>query len=147
MLVRVSILKTVHIIGAVLMLGGVTVHVLIRLQAARAAVQAQQVLYALASGIQLTMVLSGSGLLLLTGIALWISEHFSFLTGWLLLSLLLYLAVAALDGAVLSPNLRRLRAAARSGSSPTTESGGTTVEIINWVLLVILIFLMTARPF
>ncbi len=87
------------------MLGGVTVQVLIRLQASRAALAALQVLYDLAGRVQLVMVLSGSALLLLTGILLWIGERLAFFTGWLLLGFLLYLAIMALDGAYLSPNL------------------------------------------
>ncbi len=130
------------------MLGGVTVQVLIRLQASRAALAALQVLYDLAGRVQLVMVLSGSALLLLTGILLWIGERLAFFTGWLLLGFLLYLAIMALDGAYLSPNLRRLRAAARQGVSPAqADTTATPIEIINWVLLVVVLFLMTTQPF
>lgn len=130
------------------MLGGVTAHALIRLQGTRAAVAAQQVLYQLAWRIQLAMVLLGSALVLLTGVVLWIGERLTFFTGWLLLGLLLYVAVMAIDGAYLSPNLRRLRSGALKGESPApADTGATTIQIINWVLLVVVLFLMTTRPF
>lgn len=129
------------------MVGGISAQVLIRLQA-RSASAATEALLALGRRIQLALVTSGSAVVLITGIALWITERIKFLTGWLLLGLLLYVAAAALDGAFLAPNLRRLHEAARSGSAPAAaDAGGTVVEITAWALLIVVVFLMTARPF
>jgi len=129
------------------MVGGISAQVLIRLQA-RSASAAAEALLALGRRIQLAMVTSGSAVVLVTGIALWITERIKFLTGWLLLGLLLYVAAAALDGAFLAPNLRRLHEAARSGNAPAAaDAGGTVVEVTAWALLVVVVFLMTARPF
>lgn len=129
------------------MVGGITAQIFVRLQAG-AASGASEALLALARRIQLAMVSSGSALVLLTGIALWVTERIKFLTGWLLLGLLLYVAAAALDGAFLSPNLRRLHAAARSGTAPAAaDASGTVVEATAWALLIVVVFLMTARPF
>jgi hypothetical protein len=135
------------VLGAIFMVGGTTGQILIRLQAGTPS-SASEALLALARRIQLAMVWSGSALVLLTGLALWVSERIKVLTGWLLLGLLLYVAVAALDGAYLSPNLRRLYAAARSGTVPAAaDASGTIVEVIAWALLLVVVFLMTARPF
>lgn len=140
-------LRGLHVVAAVFMVGGISVQVLIRMQA-RAAAGASEALLALGRRIQLAMVTSGSAVVLVTGIALWITERIKFLTGWLLLGLVLYVAAAALDGAFLSPNLRRLHEAARSGSAPAdADAGGTVVEATAWALLIVVVFLMTARPF
>jgi len=144
----VGVLKTLHVIGASLMIGGVTVQALIRLQGVRAAAAAQQVLYDLAGRIQGMMVILGAGLLVITGVLLWVSEQMSFFTGWLLLGVLLYVAIMALDGAVLSPNWRRLRDAARTGTAlAPADAGAATIQVISWVLLLVVTFLMAAKPF
>lgn len=141
-----GVLRGLHVLGAMFMVGGISAQVLIRMQARNAA--ASEALLALGRRIELVMVTSGSAVVLVTGIALWITERIKFLTGWLLLGLVLYLAAAALDGAFLSPNLRRLHEAARSGSAPApADAGGTVVEVTAWALLVVVAFLMTARPF
>jgi len=141
-----GVLRGLHVMGAIFMLGGITAQVLVRLQAGGAA--GSEPLISLARRIQLAMVSAGSVLVLVTGIALWITDRIKFLTGWLLLGVLLYLAAAALDGAFLSPNLRRLHAAARSGTAPAAaDASGTVVEVTAWALLVAVVFLMTARPF
>lgn len=142
-----GVLRGLHVMGAILMLGGITAQVLVRLQAGGVAGGSEPLL-ALARRVQLAMVSAGSVLVLLTGIALWVTERVKFLTGWLLLGVLLYLAAAALDGAFLAPNLRRLHGAARSGTAPgAADAGGTVVEVTAWALLVVVVFLMTARPF
>ena len=144
---RVLVLKTLHVFGAVFLLGGVTTQALLRPMAARIEPVAQKALYDLAWRVQIAMVYVGSALVLLTGILLWIIERFKGLfTGWLLLGFLLYAAAAGLDGALLAPSLRRARAL-------TTQEGGqavaalVTVQLIGWLLLVIVLFLMVTRPF
>jgi uncharacterized membrane protein len=139
-------LKTVHIFGAILMVGGVTAHVLLRPLATHAATDVRVGLYHLAWRIQVLMVYLGSGLLLITGILLWFGR-FKLITGWLLLGFLLYLAAAGLDGAFLSPNLRRTRAALKAGSADAPEPAAGTIQVITWFLLAVVVFLMTARPF
>jgi uncharacterized membrane protein len=142
---HVLVLKTLHVFGAIFLLGGVTTHALLRPMAARAADVAQQALYQFAWRAQLAMVYLGSGLVLITGLFLWVG-HFKFLTGWLLLGVLLYVAVAGLDGAFLAPNLRRARTAAGEGSS-AVAGAAMTVQLVAWLLLVVVVFLMVARPF
>jgi len=135
------VLKTLHVFGAIFLLGGVTTHALLRPMAARAAETAQHALYQFAWRVELAMVYTGSALVLITGLLLWIG-HFKLFTGWLLLGFLLYAAAAGLDGAFLAPNLRRARTAA------TEASGGvTTIQLVAWLLLVIVVFLMVAQPF
>jgi uncharacterized membrane protein len=142
-----GVLLGLHVLGAIFMVGGISAQVLIRLQVGAAAA-ASEGLLALARRVQLAMVSSGSVLVLVSGIVLWVTERIKFLTGWLLLGLLLYIAAAALDGAFLSPNLRRLHEAARSGTAPAAaDASGTVVEITAWALLIVVVFLMTARPF
>jgi predicted integral membrane protein DUF2269 len=140
--------RAIHVAGAAFMLGGVTVHLLLRPAAGRAAQTAQKALYDLAWRVEVLMVMVGSAVLLVTGIVLWIGERLKLLTGWLLLGALLWIAVSALDGAFLSPNLRRLRLAARN-SQPVSaaDAAGLTIQAISWVLLLVVVFLMTAKPF
>jgi uncharacterized membrane protein len=141
----VPVLKTLHVFGAIFLLGGVSTHALLRPMAARAADAAQQALYQLAWRVQLAMVYTGSALVLITGVLLWIGR-FKVLTGWLLLGVLLYVAAAGLDGAFLAPNLRRARTTAGEGSS-AVAAAAMTIQLVAWVLLVVVVFLMVARPF
>jgi membrane protein implicated in regulation of membrane protease activity len=67
-------------------------------------------------------------------------------TGWLLLGFLLYAAAAGLDGAFLAPNLRRARNTTGEGSQ-SVAAAATTVQFVAWLLLVIVVFLMVAKPF
>src|ERR1700738_2211977 len=98
--------------------------------AARAADVAQQALYQFAWRVQLATVYVGSGLVLIRGVLLCIGR-FKFLTGWLLLGVLLYVAVAGLDGAFLAPNLRRVRTAAGGRASC---GAGAAVDLPLWVV-------------
>ena len=141
----VSVLKTLHVFGAIFLLGGVTTHALLRPMAARAADVAQLALYEFAWRVQLAMVYVGSALVLITGLLLWIG-HFKLFTGWLLLGVLLYVAALGLDGAFLAPNLRRARTAAGEASS-AVAGAAMTVQLVAWLLLVVVVFLMVARPF
>jgi len=142
---QVPLLKTLHVFGAIFLLGGVSSQALLRPMAARAADAAQQALYQFAWRAQLLMVYTGSGLVLITGLLLWIGR-FKLFTGWLLLGVLLYVATAGLDGAFLAPNLRRARTAAGEGSS-AVAAAAMTIQLVAWLLLVVVVFLMVARPF
>jgi len=141
----VPVLRTLHVLGAIFLLGGVSTHALLRPMAARAADVAKHALYQLAWRVELAMVYTGSALVLITGLLLWIG-HFKLFTGWLLLGFLLYAAAAGLDGAFLAPNLRRAKAAAAEGSQGMAAAA-TTVQLVAWLLLVIVVFLMVAQPF
>lgn len=148
MLCAMGLLRAIHVVGAAFMLGGVAAQLLLRPAAARAAVTAQKALYDVAWRIQIAMVVLGSAVLLVTGVLLWVGERFKFLTGWLLLGVLLFVAASALDGAFLSPNLRRLRQAARNGQTVSAaDAAALTIQVIAWVLLLVVVFLMTAKPF
>jgi uncharacterized membrane protein len=141
----VSVLKTLHVFGAIFLLGGVTTQALLRPMAARAADVAQHALYQFAWRVQLAMVYVGSALVLITGLLLWIGQ-FKLFTGWLLLGVLLFIAAMGLDGAFLAPNLRRSRTTA--GEGPGAMAGAAmTVQLVAWLLLVVVVFLMVARPF
>lgn len=150
---HVPVLKTLHVLGAIFLLGGVSAHVLLRPMAARATDVARRALYQFAWRVELALVYVGSALVLLTGVLLWIGR-FPLFTGWLLLGVLLYVAAAGLDGAFLAPNLRRSRAAAEdTGPVPATAGAGSpaaaamTIQLVSWLLLVVVVFLMVARPF
>lgn len=153
----VPVLLTLHVFGAIFLVGGVTTHLLWRPMAGRAADVAQRALYQLAWRIQVMMVYVGSALLLVTGILLWIG-HFRLFTGWLLLGVLLFVAAMGLDGAFLSRTIRpRRRAgtddagaiatAAHAESSATLAAAAMTVQVVAWFLLVVVVFLMVAKPF
>jgi hypothetical protein len=141
----VPLLKTLHVLGAIFLLGGVSTHLLLRPMAARATDIAQQALHQFAWRVQLALVYTGSALVLITGLLMWIGR-FKFFTGWLLLGFLLYVAAAGLDGAFLAPNLRRARGAAGEGSAPMAAAA-MTIQVVAWFLLVVVVFLMVAQPF
>lgn len=139
------VLKTLHVLGAIFLLGGVSTHVLLRPMAIRAVDVAQRGLYQLAWRVQLALVYTGSALVLITGLLMWVGR-FKLFTGWLLLGVLLYLAAAGLDGAFLSPNLRRARSVSGEASAPVAAAA-MTIQVVAWFLLVVVVFLMVARPF
>jgi len=141
----VLVLKTLHVFGAIFLLGGVSAHALLRPMAARAADVAQHALYEFAWRVELAMVYTGSALVLITGVLLWIGQ-FKFFTGWLLLGVLLFVAAMGLDGAFLAPNLRRAKTATGEGSSPIAAAA-MTVQVVAWFLLVVVVYLMVSRPF
>jgi len=101
---------------------------------AQAAEGAQKAFYDFAWRVQLSMVYTGSGLVLITGVLLWFGGHFKLLTGWLLLGLLLYIAAMGLDGAFLSPNLRRARTALAESAAPQTADAAATNHPIGGVV-------------
>jgi hypothetical protein len=78
----VPVLKTLHVLGAIFLLGGVSTHVVLRPMAARAADIAQHALYQFAWQVQLALVYTGSALVLITGLLMWVG-HFKLFTGWL----------------------------------------------------------------
>ena len=139
------VLKTLHVLGAIFLLGGVSTQVLLRPMAARAADVAQHALYQFAWRVELALVYAGSALVLITGILMWVG-HFKLFTGWLLLGFLLYVAAAGLDGAFLAPSLRRARIATGEGSS-SLAAAAVTIQLVAWLLLVVVVFLMVAQPF
>lgn len=139
------VLKTLHVFGAILLLGGVSTHALLRPMAARAADIAQHALYQFAWRVELAMVYTGSALVLITGVLLWIGR-FKLFTGWLVLGVLLYLAAMGLDGAFLSPNLRRAKSVTGEGSAPIAAAA-MTVQVVAWFLLVVVVYLMVSQPF
>ena len=139
------LLKTLHVLGGIFLLGGVSSHVLLRPMAARAADVAQHALYQFGWRVQLALVYTGSALVLVTGLLMWVGR-FKLFTGWLLLGFLLYVAAAGLDGAFLAPNLRRARNATGEGSS-SLAAAAMTIQLVAWLLLVVVVFLMVARPF
>ena len=59
---------------------------------------------------------------------------------------LLYAAAAGLDGAFLAPNLRRARTTVGEGSQPVAAAA-MTIQLVAWLLLVVVVFLMVAQPF
>jgi len=140
----VLVLKTLHVFGAIFLLGGVTTQALLRPMAARAADVAQHALYQFAWRVQLAMVYLGSALVLVTGLLLWVGR-FKLFTGWLVLGVLLFIATMGLDGAFLAPNLRRARST--EGEARTVAGAAMTVQVVAWFLLVVVVFLMVARPF
>ena len=142
-----SILRTLHVYGAIFLLGGVSTQVLLRPLAGSAEVVARKALYDLGWRIQVTLVYSGSALVLVTGLLLWLGRY-KLLTGWLLLGVLLFIAALGLDGAFLSKNLRRTRAALADSTMPeTADAAATTIQVVSWFLLAVVVFLMVDRPF
>lgn len=134
-----------HVLGAIFLVGGVTTHTLLRPMASSAADTVRQALYQFAWRVQVTMVYTGSALVLITGILLWVGR-FKLFTGWLLLGVLLFVAAMGLDGAFLSPNLRRARTEAGERSQPVAAAA-VTIQLIAWLLLLVVVYLMVTQPF
>jgi uncharacterized membrane protein len=134
-----------HVLGAIFLVGGVTTHALLRPMTARAADAVRQALYQFAWRVEVAMVYTGSALVLITGILLWVGR-FKLFTGWLVLGVLLYVAAMGLDGAFLSPNLRRARTEAGEGSQPVAAAA-MTIQLVAWVLLLVVVYLMVTQPF
>ncbi|HSO94319.1 MAG TPA: DUF2269 family protein, partial [Candidatus Dormibacteraeota bacterium] len=144
---RVRILLTLHVFGAIFLIGGVSAHALLRPMLNAADVAGRKALLDLAWRVQLALVYTGSALVLLSGLLLWIGR-FKFFTGWLLLGLLLFIAAMGLEGAFLGPNLRRLRAASVvTGGEQSADAAATTIQVVAWFLLAVVVFLMVDRPF
>jgi uncharacterized membrane protein len=141
------IVLTLHVFGAIFLLGGVSAHALLRPMASRADVAGRKALYAFAWRSQLWLVYIGSGLVLLSGLVLWVGR-FELFTGWLLLGVLLFIAAMGLQGAFLAPNLRRLQGdAGESANAESADPAATTIQVVAWFLLAVVVFLMVDRPF
>lgn len=129
------------------MLGGVSAHALLRPMANGVDIAGRKALFDFAWRIQLALVYTGSVLLLLTGLLLWIGR-FKLFTGWLLLGVLLFIAAMGLQGAFLAPNLRRMRTASAQPEAPeAAAAAATTIQLVAWFLLAVVVFLMVDRPF
>src|SRR5438067_1002924 len=91
--------------------------------------------------VQVVMVYTGSALLLITGVLLWVGR-FKLFTGWLLLGVLLFIAAMGLDGAFLAPTLRRARRgpAGDSDRSSGMAASAVTVQLVAWFLLLVVLF-------
>ena len=63
------VLKTLHVLGAIFLLGGVSTHALLRPMAARAADVAQHALYQFGWRVQLALVYAGSALVLMVALS------------------------------------------------------------------------------
>lgn len=143
----VRILLTLHVFGAIFLLGGVSAHALLRPMANRADAAGRKALYDFAWRTQVALVYVGSALVLLSGLILW-AGRFKLFTGWLLLGVLLFIAAMGLEGAFLAPNLRRLRTAPADSESPeVADAAATTIQVVAWFLLAVVVFLMVDRPF
>jgi hypothetical protein len=143
----VGILLTLHVFGAIFLLGGVSAHALLRPMANGADVAGRRALFDFAWRVQLALVYTGSVLVFLTGLFLWIGR-FKLFTGWLLLGVLLFIAAMGLQGAFLAPNLRRMRSASAQPDSPeSAAAAATTIQVVAWFLLAVVVFLMVDRPF
>ena len=139
------LLKTLHVFGAIFLLGGVSAQALLRPMASRITDVAQHALYQFAWRLQVTMVYTGAALALVTGVLLWVG-HFKLFTGWLVLGVLLFIAAMGLDGAFLSANLRRAKSASGESSAPIAAAA-LTIQVVAWFLLVVVVYLMVSQPF
>src|SRR3989442_11964857 len=98
-----GVLRGLHVMGAIFMLGGISAQLLARLQAGGVAGGSEPLL-ALARRIQLAMVSAGAGLGLVTGVALWGTEPIKFLARLVFLGAFLFLAGAGPDRALPPPH-------------------------------------------
>lgn len=141
------IVLTLHVFGAIFLLGGVSAHALLRPMASGSDAAGRKALYDFAWRVQLLLVYTGSALVLLTGLVLWVGR-FRLFTGWLLIGVLLFIAAMGLEGAFLAPNFRRLRTSvAESVPEATAGAAATTIQVVAWFLIALAVFFMVDRPF
>jgi uncharacterized membrane protein len=89
-------------------------------------------------------------LILLTGVAMVASGAYSFQTGWIALSIVLYIAIAVFGIAFFAPALRRQLAEAEADpTSPAYAAAATRSAlfgIIATAITVVIVFLMVTKP-
>ncbi|MGH2463243.1 MAG: DUF2269 family protein [Candidatus Limnocylindria bacterium] len=90
-------------------------------------------------------------MVLLTGIGMVLTGAYSFTTGWVLAAIALYVAVAVIGIAAFAPAMRRqLAEAERDPASDAYRraAGRTTaLGLLTIALVVVIVFLMVAKPF
>lgn len=90
-------------------------------------------------------------LILVTGVAMVLGGAYSFETGWIALSLVLYVSVAVLGIAAFAPALRRqLAEAERDPTSPAYAAAAarsTALGLLATGIAVTIVFLMVTKPF
>lgn len=90
-------------------------------------------------------------LVLLTGLGMVLAGAFSFTTGWIVAAIVLYVALVVVGIAFFSPAIRRqLEEARRDPATPAyaqAAARSTLFGIGTLVVVVVIIFLMVAKPF
>ena len=138
---------TLHVFGAIFLLGGVSAHALLRPMADRAEAAGRKALYDFAWRTQLALVHTGAAPAWPSGLARG-GGRLHLFTGRLLAGVLLFIAAMGLEGAYLAPNLRRLRTALADSAIPeTADAAATIIQVVAWFLLAVVVFLMVDRPF
>jgi uncharacterized membrane protein len=145
----VLILKFVHVVGAIVALGAnVTYAVWLR----AAGRDRDRLVFAIRTIRVLDRMVANPAyiVLLLTGVGMVLLGHFSFETGWIAVSLVLYVGVAVIGISLFAPAVRRQLAEAEH--DPTSDayraaaSRSNALGVLTIAIVLVIVFLMVTKP-
>lgn len=144
------LLKTVHVLAAIVALGA---NVTYGVWLARAGRDRQRLLYAIDGVRTLDRFLANPGyiVLLVTGVLMVLVGAWSFETGWIAVSIGLYVATAILGITLYAPTIRRqLAEAERDPTSPAYEAvarRSNLLGVVTTAIVGLIVVLMVTKPF
>jgi uncharacterized membrane protein len=145
----VLLLKYVHVVGAIVALGAnVTYAVWLR----AAGRDQDRLVFAIRTIRVLDRMVANPAyiVLLLTGVGMVLLGHFSFETGWIALSLVLYVGVAVIGISLFAPAIRRqLAEAERDPTSEAYRAAATrsnVLGVLTIAIVLVIVFLMVTKP-
>lgn len=150
MISLVLVIKLLHVLAAMLVVGPNATYVLWLRAAGR---DRERLAFAIRGVRQLDRMLAvpSYGLLLLTGLLMVLIGAYDLTQGWLLTAIVLYLIVAVAGMTVMGPAIKRFRdEAARDPNSAAFDSARATSERYTWgsvAILVVIVMLMVTKPF
>jgi uncharacterized membrane protein len=145
----VLLLKFVHVVSAIVALGAnVTYAVWLR----AAGRDRDRLVFAIRTIRVLDRMVANPAyiVVLLTGVGMVLLGHFSFETGWIALSLVLYVGVAVIGISLFAPAVRRQLAEAER--DPTSESyraaagRSNALGVLTIAIVLVIVFLMVTKP-
>lgn len=146
----IVLLKLIHVLAAIVAVGS---NVTYAFWLGRAGRDRERLLFALQGVRALDRRIANPAYIVLgiTGPAMVLAGAFSFTSGWILASLVLYVGVALLGIGVFAPAIRRQVAEAeRDPSSPAYERAARRTVMLGWLttgVALAIVFLMVTKPF
>jgi uncharacterized membrane protein len=143
-------LKIIHVLSAIVAVGAnVTYAFWLR----RAGLERERLVFAITGISALDRRLANPAyiLLLITGILMVLTGMFRFEQGWIAVSIVLYVLVAAIGGALYAPVIRRqLAEAERDPTSPAYAAvarRSTNLGLLTLAIVLVIVVLMVSKPF
>lgn len=145
-----ALLKLIHILSAMLVVGPNATYVLWLSAAGR---DQDRLAFAIRGVREMDrrLAVPSYGLLLLTGLLMVFFGEYDLTQGWLLVAIVLYLVVAIAGMTVMGPAIKRFRTeAARDPNSAAFDQARATSVRYTWgsvIILLIIVTLMVTKPF